>query len=161
MNIFVSDTDPAIAGENLDDKRVIKMTLETAQIISAVAHRYSVSGEWYKLTHANHPCTKWAGDTDSNFIWLLEHGASLAAEYTRRFNKQHKSWDVINRGYKIAAALPVAACTPFANCTPYKSTPCVTAYRQYLNEKWQTDRRPPKWTNSSPPSWYVTYPQKN
>lgn len=34
MNIFVVDEDPAICAEYLDDKRVVKMVLETAQMLS-------------------------------------------------------------------------------------------------------------------------------
>lgn len=164
MNIFASDDDPKIAAKNLDDKRVVKMALETAQMISAVAHRYAIEGPWYKLTHANHPCTKWAGDCYENLMWLVDHGIALCSEYEHRFGKKHKSLPVICAGFKFAhdlsTPLPQGSRQPFANCTPYKSTPSVTAYRQYLNDKWQADRRPAKWTNSSPPLWYVTHPPK-
>lgn len=153
MNIFVSDTDPVLAAQALDDKRVVKMVLETAQIISAVAHRYGVDDSWYKLTHANHPCTLWAGDRDSNLIWLVEHGEALSAEYTKRFSKTHASSAVIQRGYGLAATLPVGANTPFANCTPHKDMPVVQAYRTYLDDKWKADKRQPKWTVTGPPQW--------
>jgi len=158
MNIFVSDTDPVLAAQALDDKRVVKMVLETAQIISAIAHRYGAEGQWYKLTHAKHPCTLWAGDRDSNLIWLAEHGEALSAEYTKRFFKTHASSAVIQRGYRLAPALPVGPCSPFANCTPYKDMPVVQAYRTYLNDKWRADKRQPQWTVTGPPQWSTHQP---
>ncbi len=173
MNIFVSDADPTIAAQNLDDKRLVKMVLETAQIISAVAHRYGVAGDWYKLTHRNHPCTLWAGDSAVNYEWLYDHGLALAAEYTHRFNKEHKSLAIIKRGEVLLSldyGLQVTG-TPYANCTTYKDMPVIDAYRKYLGDKWDADNtkpkkpllslpwkkrkhRPPKWTNRNPPTWY-------
>lgn len=153
MNIFVSSDDPFIAAQSLDDKRLVKMVLETAQIISAVARRYNIEGPWYRLTHAKHPCTLWAGDCAGNLMWLLLHGEGLAKEYTKRFNKAHKSASVINEGRKLLGAVPSGERTTFANCTPYKNMPVVQAYRQCLLDKWQSSLFEPKWTNSHMPSW--------
>lgn len=36
MNIFASDACPTKAARNLDDKRVVKMVLESAQIICTI-----------------------------------------------------------------------------------------------------------------------------
>lgn len=159
MNIFVSDTDPTLAAQALDDKRVVKMVLETAQIISAVAHRYGIDDAWYKLTHVNHPCTLWAGDSDLNLIWLLEHGKALSAEYTKRFSKTHASSAVIQLGYKLVPVVPVKPSSPFANCTPYKDMPIVQAYRTYLDDKWKADKRQPQWTVTGPPQWSTYQPK--
>lgn len=155
MNIFVSDDDPIISAQNLDDKRLVKMVLETAQMISAVAHRHSAAGDWYKLTHKNHPCTLWAGDSAVNYEWLYDHGLALAAEYQHRFNREHKSLAIIKRGEALLSLeyeLQVTG-TPFANCTTYKNLPVIDAYRKYLGDKWGADKAP-KWTNRSPPTWY-------
>lgn len=153
MNIFVSSDNPFTAAQSLDDKRVVKMVLETAQIISAVAHRYNVEGPWYRLTHAKHPCTLWAGDCVGNLMWLLLHGEYLAAEYTNRFGKVHKSASVINEGRKLIGYVPDGERTTFVNCTSYKNMPVVQAYRRYLLDKWQGSLIEPKWTNSQMPSW--------
>jgi hypothetical protein len=158
MNIFVSDEDPALAAQNLDDRRVIRMVLETAQIVSAVAHRYGVDDSWYKLTHANHPCTLWAGNTNLNLIWLLLHGEALAKEYGKRFSKVHASSAVIWRGHRLAPLLPKGPISPFVNCTPYKDMPVVQAYRTYLDDKWKADKRQPKWTSAGPPTWSTYQP---
>ena len=68
MNIFVVDIDPSKAAQSLCDKHVVKMVLETAQILS------TISGGPYRPTHANHPCVLWAGATKRNYLWLVEHG---------------------------------------------------------------------------------------
>lgn len=156
MNIFVSDTDPIVAGQVLDDRRTIKMILETAQMVSTVAHLHGVTDPgWYNPTHTNHPCVKWAATNDKNLIWLVEHGEALAAEYTRRFGKVHKSLPVIERGYRLAGCIPIGEVTPFVNCTTFKGLPVVQAYRQALCNKWSHDNPVPKWTKAEPPTWFV------
>lgn len=157
MNIFVTDPNWTKSAEALDDKRLVKMVLETAQIISTVAHKYGVQGEWYKPTHANHPCVVWAGECTPNFTWLILHGNALGAEYTKRFNKVHKSHDIISLAIKsdLAFCLPDKLQTPFANCTNYKHLPVIEAYRNHLADKWAADAKPPKWTSSNPPTWWT------
>ena len=49
MNIFVVDTYPVLAARALCDRHVVKMVLETAQILS------TISGGPYRPTHQNHP----------------------------------------------------------------------------------------------------------
>jgi hypothetical protein len=57
MNIFFLDTDPEAAAVMQCDKHIVKMPLETAQMLCAVYHRYGEPAP-YKLTHANHPSTR-------------------------------------------------------------------------------------------------------
>lgn len=54
MNIFVLDEDPVIAAKNLADKHIVKMTLETAQMLCS-AHPSGIAP--YKQAHMKHPCT--------------------------------------------------------------------------------------------------------
>ena len=69
MNIFVLDEDVEKCAEYHCDKHVIKMILESAQMMSAVV-RLNGHDTGYKLTHKNHPCTIWARKSLSNYIWL-------------------------------------------------------------------------------------------
>ena len=84
MNIFVTDPDPVVSAQCLPDKHVVKMPLETCQMLSIVAsaswgHGYGhlpkkKTGTWYataKGAFRNHPCTIWAQE---NFRWLIKHG---------------------------------------------------------------------------------------
>ena len=43
----------------------------------------------YKATHKNHPMTMWVGSTRGNFMYTVELGRALCAEYTERYNKTH------------------------------------------------------------------------
>jgi hypothetical protein len=158
MNIFVTSLDPKECALNLDDKRLVKMVLETAQILSTVC---SLNGKkvTYKPTHANHPCIKWTKETDSNYEWLFAHFIALCAEYTHRFNKIHKCSTLLNelRGPVISKL----GLTPFVNCTSNKEKSISfknvenihEAYTLYLNARWKTDILIPKWTNQKPPLW--------
>ena len=90
MNIFVLDECPVISAQMQCDKHVVKMPLETAQMLCSVFHRHGLGDKVpYKEAHRNHPCTLWAGDSADNFIWLWKHGMELCFEYTRRYNKIH------------------------------------------------------------------------
>ena len=61
MNLFYTYEDPQAAAQMQCDKHVVKMILETAQMLST-AHRLSETPQApfvYKVTHANHPSSKW------------------------------------------------------------------------------------------------------
>ena len=82
MNIFVVNENPVAAARQLCNRHIIKMPLESAQMLCAALHANGHTDTIYKPTHKNHPCTKWAGETRNNFIWLVEHGMELCREYT-------------------------------------------------------------------------------
>jgi len=151
MNIFVLDKNPTIAAQHHCDKHVVKMILETAQIMSAVAHKQGYTAP-YRLTHKNHPCTLWAGENASNWEWLAQLGFALGREYQARYGKIHKSVAVIQWCYDNVKSLPTGSRTPFAQAMPdeYRHSDPVRAYRAYYKgEKaymatWKT----------APPSWW-------
>ena len=162
MNIFVSDNSPTISAISLDDKRVVKMILETAQMLSTAINEAGGTAP-YKSTHKNHPCNVWARQSKKNFVWLLKHGYALSEEYTKRFDKVHKCASVLSLidNECLVEILPDGPLTPFANCAAhqgkgfnFKHIKEVTeAYRQYLNARWVTDVRKPVWTNREKPKW--------
>tara|TARA_R110002153_G_scaffold30259_4_gene92595 strand:- start:454 stop:933 length:480 start_codon:yes stop_codon:yes gene_type:complete len=153
MNIFVLDEKVEKCAEYHCDKHVIKMILESAQMMSAVVRLdgYDIG---YKLTHKNHPCTIWARKSLSNYIWLFKLVEHLNAEYRYRYNKDvnHKSFDMVKT--LPTPNLPDTGLTPFAQAMPdqYRNKNAVKAYRDYyINEKsnlliW-TKRKTPEWIN--------------
>lgn len=155
MNIFKSFDCPERCAIVLDDKRVIKMILESSQILSTVVHKINAELDApYKSTHMNHPCTLWAGFSQGNFIWLNNHMKYLCSEYTRRYSKYH----VCSYHYDIYADLSYKLnfnsfdLTEHPNCTIYKEIPNVNiAYKMALLTKWENDKRIPKW-NRQPKS---------
>lgn len=98
MNIFVLDRNPVLAARDLCDKHVVKMVLESTQILSTVARKQRSDMHevfLYKPTHTNHPCTIWAGESAANTRWLIRHTEEMFAEYLARFGgKVHKSYEV-------------------------------------------------------------------
>ena len=118
MNIFVVDEDPEVAARQLCDKHVVKMILESAQMLCTVALEHGFNAP-YKKAHPKHPCTLWAGKSPENWSWLIAHGLAMAEEYTRRYGRTHKSEAVI----KWCARLPIQfgaspGLTPFAQAMP-------------------------------------------
>ena len=152
MNIFVLDTDPIIAAQMQCDKHVVKMTLETAQLLcSAVIVNGGVAP--YRLTHKNHPSTKWATRNRANFMWLIEHGKALAKEYTFRYGKEHKCEKIFFELEKVSSIIPDGKLENFALAMPneYRSEDSVKSYRKYyVGEKTSFA----KWTKRKAPDWF-------
>lgn len=160
MNIFILNRNPRVAAKYHCDKHVVKMVLETAQILSTVAHHYgsNIPG-LYKPTHPNHPCVVWAREP-LNFAWLHRLGEYLCLEYTYRYGKTHASERVIN-SIKLPMDLVGAYITETANSyrnyefvqampDQYKDPDPVTAYRNYyLGEKSHML----VWTRRAAPFW--------
>ena len=134
MNIFVVDQDPVTAARQLCDKHVVKMILETAQMLCTVAADQGYETP-YRRTHAKHPCTLWAAKSVANWTWLLRHGLAMCAEYTRRYGRTHKSEEVIMWAAGLRMRFTESALTPFAQAMPpqYKNECAVTAYRAYYH----------------------------
>lgn len=98
MNIFFLDKDPTLNAQYHCDKHVVKMPLETAQILSSVHHILGVGKDnpfLYKLTHEKHPSVQWAAMSEYNYNILLEIGRALCAEYSHRYNKVHGCEDLL------------------------------------------------------------------
>lgn len=154
MNIFVLDENPALAAQYLCDKHVIKMVLESAQLLCSVFYTNSNIIPPYRLTHVNHPCAKWARYSKDNFEWLLKHFHGLLEEYKKRYNKTHKcqqifGWIVNNRQY---LSFKNVGLSDFVLAMPeqYKVNNAVDSYRKYyINEKLKFA----KWKLGNKPKW--------
>ena len=158
MNIFAVDTDPKIAAQQLCDKHVVKMILESAQMLCSV---FPNGDAPYRRAFYNHPCTKWARESAENYEWLLDHAYAMCQEYTRRYGKVHKSLDAISwcgsNYHKLN--IPRKGLTKFAQAMPeqYKNSCGVTAYRSYYNGEKAYFA---KLSKRETPSWFNT-PTKN
>lgn len=177
MNIFYVDSDALVSARSLVDKHVVKMILETAQLLST-AHRLldgrQVPGKSktgrnvkryvledhredviYQATHVNHPSAVWTRTSVENYLWLVEHYYGLLEEYQYRYGKVH----ACNR---IAYDLQ----SPPKNLTDYDMTvmPCamdkqyiisgdpVINYRNYYK---YGKARLHRWTSRQPPEWII------
>lgn len=148
MNIFMVHSDPVIAAQSLADKHVIKMVLESCQLLST-AHRLLDGHEYigktltgrnvrrwsladprepilYQATHINHPSAVWARTSVENYNWLYEHAFALMMEYTHRYGKSHK----------CAGELSYMLASPPYNLKDFDMTkmPCAMAKEYIISE---------------------------
>lgn len=154
MNIFFLSASPRKSAKYHNDKHVVKMILEYAQIICTVNHNHGVIVP-YKPTHQHHPCVIWCGESLSNYMYLLELLLHLNREYRFRYNKDcnHKSYDVVSC-ISIPDFLPVTnGLTPIPLAMPddCKLDCVVSSYRLYY-KKYK--RQIARWTNRTTPPWY-------
>lgn len=155
MNIFVLDEDIALCAQYHMDKHIVKMPLETAQMLSTAVKYYDPEVEGiYKPTHLSHPCSVWARTTRSNFLWLCELGLQLCTEFDYRYHKTHACEQIIEICRAYDDLIPEGPITPFAQAMPnrYKNENAVTAYRNYyIHEKAHIA----SWRNGNVPYWWV------
>ena len=145
MNIFFLDKDPYKAAIKQCDKHVVKMVLETTQMLSTAA-RQNGFDIGYKSSYPNHPMTKWVSDNDRNFSWALEHAQVLSKEYTARYSKFHACQKVINEFLPFKNGNYMHFSEP-PQCMPdeYKCNDFVEAYNKYYKAKLAGWKHPPKW----------------
>jgi len=178
MNIFVLDKNPTTAAEYMCDKHIVKMILESCQLLST-AHRVldgkkverqtkngrrytyymledsKVDSYIYKSTMINHPCTIWTRQSTRNYDWLCKHTLALCEQYTKRYGKTHVSTQLAEWLFKHPpTGLKIDSLTPFAQAMPdqYKHQDAIKAYRDYyIFEK----SRFAKWKLGNTPEWYL------
>lgn len=134
MNIFVLHDDPVLAAKDQCNKHVVKMVLETAQLLCTAVIETGGTAP-YRATHKNHPCAIWARESKANFNWLKRHGLALAAEYTYRYGKTHKSAAIIEE--LEDDTIPDGELTPFALAMPDECKMIgdpVLSYRKYYKQ---------------------------
>jgi len=168
MNIFVLDTDPHAAARMMCDKHIPKMLIESAQMMASALRRHGLGDEDLPLTkrgtpykggYPHHPCTRWAGDSYENFMWLYQHAEGLAREYTKRFGKRHRTQRSIREMHQafeehhLGFVFRTEGHTPFAQAMPdkYRDDNVVAAYRAYYKAdksyfaKWDKGTPAPDW----------------
>lgn len=175
MNIFVVDSSPKLSAQQLPDKHIVKMPLESCQMISIIYSSWyhnwgtipKIDGTPYntvKGAFRNHPCTVWASESNENLSWLIAHGIYLCEEYTHRYNKQHSCEFTLNKAAELFVKMTNINPFEIWNKTQNfvrampdslkydKSINTVIAYRKYVASKpWVKDNylRDP----SRKPSW--------
>jgi hypothetical protein len=178
MNIFYVDKDPVKAAQCLVDRHVVKMILESAQLLST-AHRvidmliirsYKPEGKLrckneyilgdarndiiYQATHINHPSAIWCRQSIENYQWLVEHMFALMDEYTYRYNKKHKcSGEISYMLQSPPKKLEKYEWTKMPSCMDEQyiiSDDPIINYRNYykLGKSYLH-----KWTNRNKPEW--------
>jgi len=140
MNIFYLHQNPEQAARYQYNKHVVKMILESAQMLCTAHHVYGFPEDVpYKQAHLNHPSTIWCRQNRHNYMWLYKHMIALGDEYTRRYGKTHMSITKCKRALRAHPALiPDGNFTqpPQAMPDEYKDDCSIQAYwNYYINDK--------------------------
>lgn len=150
MNIFYVSSNPAVCARYLDDGRLVKMVVETAQLLSTALHEWGQSLPSDRMpgpTHRKHPCAIWVRESVENYDWTCQLLESLCIEYRYRYGKGHK-YEGLGRTYYMGVernAVPTYGTgqhTPPPNCTIYKEWQgdITEVYRMYMEYKWENAR---------------------
>ena len=140
MNIFYLHKDPQKAAEYQYDKHVVKMILESAQMLCTAHHHYDNGDNVpYKKAHYNHPSTVWARANKPQYYWLYNHMIALGEEYTKRYGKVHLTITKCKEALLLYPhGMPDGFFTSPPQCMPdeYKTDDSVDAYwNYYIGEK--------------------------
>lgn len=182
MNIFYISESPQQCAEWMVDRHVVKMILETAQLLST-AHRvldgkmvveksyvngsfptrYRNVKRWrlnddrenvlYSATHINHPSAIWCRVTNNNYNWLYCHFISLLNEYTYRYGKTHKCAELLD---VLKSPPNNIAIGPFTPPTPAMDDKYIVpnnSLQSYINYYKSGKVHLHTWTKRNPPEW--------
>lgn len=159
MNIFYLDSDPWRAATYHNNAHVIKMILESAQLLST-AHRVMEPGlsarKCYRATHINHPCAVWVRASRENYKWLVDLWVNLNKEWQFRWNHKRNHLSIekhLHFLYQPPHKLSYAPFEPPPQCVTEacKQPDTVKAYRTYYAmEKWHLA----DWGRRGTPLWW-------
>ena len=150
------DTNPKLAAQMHCDAHVVKMTTETAQILST-AHRL-LDGQmlhvkkngrrvkrWvldddrnkklYHATHHNHPCNIWVRESSQNYRWTFFLFEALCCEFEYRRDKAHACSELLPALSKLPNNISIGEMTPLPLAMPekYHCDNPIKSYRMYYN----------------------------
>lgn len=159
MNLFILYADPRTAAQAHADRHVVKMILETCQMLytahwtaaypelcvkkktmsqpaslATAPKKIGTETRGYLPAHINHPCTKWIRASLENYRFACDLAIAIGDEYEFRYGKvhgcmEHAVWLKAN-----PPALPEIGQTPFAIAMDdqYKiSDDAIECYRNY------------------------------
>ena len=158
MNIFVLDQTPEMSAKYHCDKHVLKMIIETAQLLSTAHHVLTpdstIAKSVYRKTHVNHPCAVWVRTCYENYEWTYNLLLKLLAEYEFRYGKHHKTGDLTQYLKTPPANITMLGhMTQRPQCMPddCKQESTVSAYRDYYIKH---KNHFAKWTKRETPNWF-------
>lgn len=177
MNIFFLDRDPRVAAQYHCDKHVVKMILESAQLL-ATAHRIldgnmvveankngrkmkrwrlddSRESVLYTASHVNHPSAVWIRQNMDHYRWLYDLMYCLVVEYKHRYDdKYHKCEEMLGPLLDAPYNIDVTDWVDPPQAMPDDAKvpgDSVEAYRNYYRIH---KRRMANWKIRGTPFWY-------
>ena len=141
MNIFYLHRDPVTAASYMYNKHVVKMILESAQML-CTAHHVLGSGDKvpYKPAHINHPSTIWTRTSNLHYDWLYTHMLALGNLYQTKYGREHLTITKCRESLFLAPLnIPCVGFQQPPQCMPdeYKASSSIEAYwNYYIGEKY-------------------------
>ena len=132
MNIFYLHEDPILAARDLCDQHILKMGIESAQMLST-AHWATGGQAPYKKAHLNHPSTKWVRESIQHYRWLVYHAEEIFNIYTKHYGRVHKTQGILEWLKQNEPKIPDNGFYAPPQCMPdeYKQENAVDAYRTF------------------------------
>lgn len=180
MNIFFLDRDPKIAAQQHCDKHVVKMILESAQLL-CTAHRVldgtpflgpSVSNkrnvaqwklpderEWiiYRACHTYHPCNIWVRANIEHYRWLFDLMYFLIYEYKYRYDgKTHKCEGLLEILLNAPYNIPIVDWQDPPQAMPDDVKVLGDSVQAYRNYYKVHKNRFATWKVREQPHWWTT-----
>lgn len=155
MNIFILHSDKEENAKLYCDAHLIKMILESAQILCSVSHLKGIEAP-YKLTHQHHPCVQWVLQSEAHWDMLVGIAEALNEEYKFRYKKltNHKSYDIIKSLIKPTFHNTefTGRFTAVVDTVKYVGlVDCIKEYRNYYKSKKHTMKM--TWKNRDVPEF--------
>lgn len=177
MNIFFLDRSPNTAAQFHCDKHVVKMILESAQLLCTAhrvldgnhyfgltanrrkIHRWKLDDQreqtLYKASHVNHPSAVWVRDNMDHYRWLYDLMYHLIGEYKHRYDdKYHKCEAMLAPLLNAPNNIPIVDWQDPPQAMPEDVKilgDSVAAYRNYYRVH---KARFATWKNREVPVWY-------
>jgi hypothetical protein len=168
MNIFFLSLHPRRCARWHCDKHVVKMILETCQLLytchwvlthdAEPAYIHCAPGRGYKPTHANHPCSIWLRESLDNYRWLVQLGQELIREYKFRYkNRVHKCEEHLVWLSMVEPPLEHKGFTqpPQAMPVQYMGPDSTVAYQKYYSFDKDQIRHIVKYTGRHRPHFLI------
>ena len=182
MNIFVLDKSPELAAAYHCDKHVVKMILESGQMLCTAhwtlgleslgkqindfkrlrdAKSYilenldSTKLPPWSMSHVRHPCTVWTSESSENYFWHMRLMRALLDEYTYRYDKKHKAeeaYDWLLKG--PPKNIKNIGPTDHPQCMPDECKVINDPVAGYRNYYLKHKAYMAKWKKGNTPTWW-------
>ena len=178
MNIFYLHNEPKECARQHCDKHVVKMIVETAQLLSTAhrvldgvryedrtknnrrIHRWKLpdfrDSSMYKASHIEHPSNQWTRSSSANYYWLHGLLVGLICEYEHRYKRTHKTEEVVDLLNVLPDNIHYGGFNEPTPAMPDKykvKGNSIQSYRNYyIGEKQFAT-----WTNRDTPEWYLKH----
>ena len=185
MNVFYVDKHPVKAAEQMCDKHIVKMILESAQLL-CTCHRVMDGTEYYGKTangrkikrwkhpdrkmnkhlylagHVNHPTNIWLRECRENYMLMFTYYKLICEEYTYRYGKEHGAkdyWWILREPPKNMPSLGKTTPVPQAMKEFPQCKVDGDSVQAYRNFYVVAKRRFATWKERGAPLWYTNMTQ--